>query len=84
MAVQNSIELQKQEIGFWSTFKLDMTSNDSVTWHSQAPYGLFLGYSRTVLNKNPTSTHGARTGPVRRCMNFASPYRAHRVLMHAL
>ena len=29
-------------------------------------HGLFPGCSRVVLNKNCTSTHGARTGPVRR------------------
>ena len=42
------------------------------------------GCSRAVLNKNRTSTHGARTAPVRRRTNFASPYGARRVLMHAL
>ena len=56
----------------------------SVTSHSRAPYGLFPGYSRAVLNKNRTSTHGAHTGPVRRRTNFASPHGARRVLMHAL
>ena len=43
-----------------------------------------MGCSRAVLNKNRTSTHGARTGPVRRRTNFAFPYGARRVLMHAL
>ena len=42
------------------------------------------GCSRAVLNKNRTSTHGARTGPVWRRTNFAYPYGVHRVLMHAL
>ena len=32
------------------------------------------GCSRAVLNKNHTSTHVARTGSVRHCVNFASPY----------
>ena len=59
-------------------------SNTPVTSHSRAPYGLFPGCSRAVLNKNRTSTHGARTGPVWRRTNFASPYGARRVLMHAL
>ena len=49
-------------------------SYTSVTSHSPAPYGLFPGCSRAVLNKNRTSTHGARTGPVRRRTNFAFPY----------
>ena len=31
-----------------------------------------------------TSTHGARTGPMRHRTNFASPYGARRVLMQAL
>ena len=34
------------------------------------------GCSQAVLNKNRTSTHGARTGPVRRRTNFAFPYGA--------
>ena len=42
------------------------------------------GCSRAVLNKNRTSTHGCRTGLVRRRTNFAFPYGARRVLMHAL
>ena len=42
------------------------------------------GCSRAVLNKDGTSTHGAHTGPVRRRTNFASPYGARRVLIHAL
>ena len=50
--------------------------------HTRAPYGLLPGYSRAVLNKNRTSTHGACTGPVRRRTNCASPYGAHRVLIH--
>ena len=56
----------------------------SVTSHSRAPYGLFTGCSRAVLNKNRTSTHGAHTGPVRRRTNFASPYGSRRISMHAL
>ena len=46
--------------------------------------GSRTGCSRAVLNKNRTSTHGARTGPVWRRTNFASPYGARRFLMHAL
>ena len=61
-----------------------LVTNASVTSHSRAPYGLFPGCSRAVLNKNRTSTHGARTGPVRRRTSFASPYGARRVSMHAL
>ena len=37
-----------------------------------------------VLNKNCTSTHGARTGPVQRRTNFTSPCTARRFLMLAL
>ena len=55
-----------------------------ITSHSRAPYGLFTGCSPAVLNKNRTSTDGAHTGPLRRRTNFASPYRARRVLMYAL
>ena len=62
----------------------DVLSYASVTSHSWALYGLFLSFSRVVSNKVRTSTHGARTGPVWRCMNLASPYRTNRVLMHAL
>ena len=36
--------------------------------------------SGAVLNKHRTSTHGARTGPVRRRANFAYPYGAQTVL----
>ena len=61
-----------------------LITHASVPFHSRAPYGLFPGCSRAVLNKNRTSTHGARTGPVRRHTNFASPYGTRRVLMHAL
>ena len=69
-------------VGFpWCYFVLTYAS---VTSHSRAPYGLFPGCSQAVLNKNRTSTHGARTGPVRRRTNFAFPYEARRVLMHAL
>ena len=42
------------------------------------------GCSRAVLNKNRTSTHGARTGPMRHRTNFASPYGARKVLMYAV
>ena len=38
-----------------------------------------MGCSQAVLNKNGTSTHGARTGPVRRHRNVASPYGARRI-----
>ena len=51
---------------------------------SHHTHGPRMGCSRAVLNKNRTSTHGARTGPVRGRTNFASPYGARRVLMHAL
>ena len=59
-------------------------SNAPVTSHSRAPYGLFMGCSWAVLNKNRTSTHGARTGPVRRLTNFVSRYGGRRVIMRAL
>ena len=42
------------------------------------------GCSGAVFNNNGTSTHGAHTSPVRRRTNFASPYGARRVFMHAL
>ena len=58
-------------------------SNAPVTSHSRAPNGLFPGCSWAVLNKNCTSTHEARMGPVRRRTKFPSPYGARRVLMHA-
>ena len=51
-----------------------ITANASVTSHSRAPYGLFLGCSQAALNKNCTSTYGAHMRPVRRLTNFASPY----------
>ena len=60
-----------------------MPAYASVTSRPQAPYRLFPGCSWTVFNKNCTSTHGTRTGPVRRRANFASPYGARGVLMHA-
>ena len=37
----------------------------------QGPVGLFLGSCRAILNRNRASTHGTRTGPVRRRANFA-------------
>ena len=45
--------------------------------------GPCTGCSRAVLNKNRTSAHGAHTGPVQHCTNFAFLYGAFRVLMHA-
>ena len=46
------------------------------TGGSRADHGLFW-------KQNHTSTHGARTGPMRRRTNFGSPYGARRVLsMH--
>ena len=54
------------------------TGNAPVTSHP----GPRTGCSRAVFNINRTSPHGARTaGP---CTNFASPYGARRVFMHAL
>ena len=46
--------------------------------------GPSTGCSQAVLNKNPTSIQGAHMGLLGRHTNFASPYRARRVLMHAL
>ena len=54
-------------------------SNSHVTSH-RAPYRLFLG----CFEQKCTSTHRARTRPMWRRTNFASPYVTRRVLMHAL
>ena len=48
-----------------------------VTSHSRALYGLFPGCSRVVYKTNHTSTHGARTGHVRR--RKRSPYESCRI-----
>ena len=53
-----------------------------VTEASHHTPGPRTGCSRAVLNKNRRSTDGAHTGPLRRRTNFASPYRARRVLMY--
>ena len=58
-------------------------SHASDTSCPQALY-VFSGSSLAAFNKNRTSTHGTRTGPVQHLTNFASLYRARRVLMHAL
>ena len=54
--------------------------NAPVTSHSGAPYRLFSGYFEQKSYVHSPS----RTGPVRRHTNFASPYVACIVLMHAL
>ena len=59
--------------GFVWNFNNAITSNASVTSHSRAPYGLFPG---CFEQKSYMHSRGGT--------NFASPYRARRVLMHAL
>ena len=54
--------------------------NALVISHSWAPYGLYPGGLLAVWTKIVRP----RTGPAQRRTNFASPYGARRVLMHAL
>ena len=65
--------------GLWPPFVnngLDSLKRRRLMPQSHHTPWLRTGCSRAVVNKNRTSTHAARTGPVRRRTNFASPYGA--------